>query len=364
MAERDGRIGHDAGGIPLTAVSAATGHTHPSRLAVRAFPTRGRVSTVAGVGVHVPPRVLTNAELEQMMDTSDRWIVERTGIHERHVAEPGTASWELGALAGRRALDAAGVAPTDVDLVMVASSSPDAPFPSMACRVQERLGLENAWAFDLLAACTGLLYETAIADAMIASGRAETVLVIGAEVLSRLLDWNDRSTAVLLGDAAAAMVVRGAEHGGGFRSWCLGSDGREWDLLAFGDRAEKGAYAAGDPSPHFKMRGPETFKYAVESFTRSATAALDAAGVGVEDVDLFVPHQANRRIIEAAARRAGIPAERVMIDVDRFGNTSTATIPIALHEAQQQGRVQPGSRVLLASFGSGLTWAACLLEWE
>jgi 3-oxoacyl-(acyl-carrier-protein) synthase III len=236
-------------------VSAAAGHTHPSRLAVRAFPTHGRVSTIAGIGVHVPSRVLTNADLERMMDTSDRWIVERTGIRERHIADPGTASWELGTLAAGRALDSAGVEPGDVDLVMVASSSPDAPFPSMACRVQERLGLENAWSFDPLAACTGLLYEVSIADAMIASGRAQTVLVIGAEVLSRLLDWTDRSTAVLLGDAAAAMVLRAAEPAGGFRSWSLGSDGREWDLLAFGDRAEKGAFAAGDPDPHFKMQG-------------------------------------------------------------------------------------------------------------
>ena len=307
---------------------------------------------------------MTNADLEQIVDTSDQWITERTGMKERHVAQPGTASWELGVHAAERALADARVAPEEVDLVMVASSAPDAPFPSMACRIQEQLGLTNAWAFDLLAACTGLLYELQIADAMIAGGRARTVLVIGAEVLSRLLDWTDRSTCVLLGDAAGALVVRPAEHGGGFRSWCLGADGREWDLLRYGEHAQTGAYAAGDSSPHFIMRGPETFKFAVECFTRAGQAALDAAGTTLEGLDLFVPHQANRRIIEAAARRSGIPDEKVFINIERYGNTSTATVPLALADAREQGRLEPGMKVLMSTFASGLTWAATVMEWE
>lgn len=319
---------------------------------------------IAGIGTYTPERVLTNGDLEQIVDTTDQWITERTGMKERHVAQPGTASWELGVHAAERALEDAGVRAEDVDLVMVASSAPDAPFPSMACRIQEQIGLVNAWAFDLLAACTGLLYELQIADSMIASGRARTVLVIGAEVLSRLLDWTDRSTCVLLGDAAAALVVRPAEHGGGFRSWSLGADGREWDLLRYGERAQTGAYAAQDPNPHFIMRGPETFKFAVECFTRSGRAALDAAGVAIDELDLFVPHQANRRIIEAAARRAGIAEEKVFVNIERFGNTSTATIPLALSDAREQGRLRPGMKVLLSSFASGLTWASTVMEWE
>ncbi|MGH7918731.1 MAG: beta-ketoacyl-ACP synthase III [Candidatus Dormibacteraceae bacterium] len=308
--------------------------------------------------------MLTNADLEKIVDTSDQWITERTGMKERRIAPSGTASWELGTQAAERALADAGVEPGDIDLVMVASSAPDAPFPSMACRVQEQLGLSNAWAFDLLAACTGLLYEVQIADAMIASGRAQNVLVIGAEVLSRIVDWTDRSTCVLLGDAAAAVVVRPAQHGGGFRSWSLGADGREWDLLRFGEHAQTGAYAAGDPNPHFIMRGPETFKFAVECFTRSSQAAIEAAGLTVDDIDLFVPHQANRRIIEAAARRSGIADEKVFLNIERFGNTSTATIPLALLDAREQGRLEPGMKVLLSTFASGLTWASTVVEWE
>lgn len=342
---------------------ATTNHVHPTALPIRAFPTRGRSSAILGLGVHVPERVVTNVELERQVDTSDEWIVERTGIHERRFAPPGTAAWQLATEAAGDALRSAGVAPDSVDLVMVASSSPDAPFPAMAARVQEHIGAVRAWTFDLLAACTGLLYELAIADSMIASGRAERVLVIGAEVLSRILDWDDRSTCVLLGDGAAAALVMPVRDGAGFRSWCLGSDGREWDLLTFGERAETGAYAAGDPAPHFRMRGRETFRYAVECFSRMAEESVRAAGLAMDDIDLFVPHQANRRIIEASARRACIPPERVMINIDRYGNTSTATIPLALHEAVSRGRLRPGQRVLLASFGAGLSWAACVLEW-
>lgn len=348
----------------LSAVRTTPNHTHPSRLPIRAFPTRGTHSVIAGIGTFAPERVLTNQDLERIVDTSDRWIHERTGMRERHVAEAGTASWELGTHAAERALAAADVQPEQIDLIMVASSAPDAPFPSMACRIQEQLGLQNAWAFDLLAACTGLLYEVQIADVMIASGRAENVLVVGAEVLSRLLDWSDRSTCVLLGDAAAACVVRPAQHGGGFRSWSLGADGREWDLLRYGQHAETGAYAAGEPDPHFIMRGPETFKFAVECFTRSGQAAISAANLEVDDIDLFVPHQANLRIIKTAAQRCGIPDQKVYVNIERYGNTSTATIPLALADALCEGRLRPGMKVLLSSFASGLTWASTVMEWE
>ncbi|MGH7775761.1 MAG: beta-ketoacyl-ACP synthase III, partial [Candidatus Dormibacterales bacterium] len=329
--------------------------------AVRAFPTRGRRSAIAGLGSCVPERVLTNADLQLIVDTSEQWIVERTGIRRRHVAEAGTASHQLGAVAALRALEAARVTADEVDLLIVTSSSPDAPFPAMACRVQEAIGAERAVAYDLLAACTGWLYGMSVADAQVAAGRIETALVVGAETLSRIVDWSDRSTCVLLGDAAAAAVVRPAPAGSGFRSWCLGSDGRRWDLLTFGAFAETGAYAAHDPDPRFRMRGPETFKVAVEIFVEQSRAVLAAAGACVEEVDLFVPHQANRRIMEAAARRLGIPLEKVVVNIDEYGNTSTATIPLALEEALRDGRLRTGAQVLMASFGAGLTWSAALL---
>jgi len=317
-----------------------------------------------GLGVELPSRIVTNHDLERMVDTTDAWITKRTGIRQRHLAEPGTATWQLATVAARAALKEAGVRPEEVDLVMVASSSPDAPFPPMACRVQEQLGANNAWAFDMLAACTGLLYELSIADAMIATGRAETILVIGAEVLSRIVDWTDRSTCVLLGDGAGAVLVRPATKGGGIRSWCLGADGRQWNLLTYGLQAETGAYAAGDAAAHFRMKGPETYKVAVECFAQMVTAVVEAAGMGVEEVDVFVPHQANSRIVEAAARRVGIPLDRIVLSIDEHANVSTATIPLALHKAARTNRLHGGDRVLLASFGAGLTWAACLMEWE
>lgn len=330
----------------------------------RAYLSSGQPSAIVGLGKCVPERVLTNAELESFLDTSDQWITERTGIKRRHIAPSGTASFELGAVAAERALASAGVAARDIDLVIVASSSPDAPFPPMACRIQELIGADRATGYDLLAACTGWLYGVSIADTQIAGRRIETALVIGAETLSRILDWTDRSTCVLLGDAAAAAVIAPARGNGGFRSWCLGSDGSHWNLLTYGAFAESGAYALHDPDPHFEMRGPETFKVAVEVFVRECQAALDAAGVSVGDVDLFVPHQANRRIIEAAARRLGLPLNKVVVNIDEYGNTSTATIPLALEEALTNGRLHSGDQVLMASFGAGLTWGAALLSWQ
>ncbi|MGH7760213.1 MAG: beta-ketoacyl-ACP synthase III [Candidatus Dormibacteraceae bacterium] len=317
-----------------------------------------------GLGTCVPDRVLTNAHLERTVATSDQWITVRTGIRRRHIAEPGTASFELGTVAAERALAAAGLSSRDIDMVIVASSSPDAPFPPMACRIQERIGAQRAVAFDLLAACTGWLYGVSIVDAQIAAGRIQTALVIGAETLTRILDWTDRSTCVLLGDAAAAAVVAPSPRGSaGFRSWCLGSDGRKWDLLTYGRFADTGAYAARDPDPHFQMRGRETFKIAVEVFVKQCRAVLAAAGMSLDDVDLFVPHQANQRIIEASSRRLGLPSNKVVLNIDEYGNTSTATIPLALAEAVRDGRLRSGSQVLLASFGAGLTWGAALLEW-
>src|SRR5919204_2145079 len=333
-----------------------------SAVPLRTFSVRGRPAAIAGLGTQVPAKVLTNADLERMVDTSDHWIRERTGIERRHVAESGTATFELATQASERALQDAGLTPADVDMIIVSTSSPDGPFPSVACRVQEQLGVPGASAFDLLAACTGFVFALSVADSYIASGRSETVLVIGAEVLSRLVDWKDRGTSVLFADGAGAAVVRPVQEGAGFMSWCLGSDGRGYDQITVGN-ISKGAYVeAGEPCV-IGMKGPDVFKFATDIFIRQAYAVADKAGINVEDIDLFVPHQANRRIIEAAARRIGLPMERVMLNIDRFGNTSTATIPLALYDAAKQGRVKSGDKVLLAGFGSGLTWGAGLLEW-
>ena len=329
---------------------------------LRAYRTQGRPAAIAGIGVHVPEKVVTNADLERTVDTSDHWIVDRTGIRERRIAEPGTPTFELATLAARDALERSGVRADELDMILVATSSPDGPFPSVACRVQKELGAPGCCAMDLLAACTGFAYALSVADAYVSSGRADTILVIGAEVLSRLVDWTDRGTCVLFADGAGAAVVRPA-RGAGFRSWCLGADGRGYDKISCGD-IPRGAYAAGEATPAIGMKGGDVFRFATDIFIRQAYAVAEAAGMTMDEIDLWVPHQANRRIIEAAAQRIGLPMDRVMVNIDRFGNTSTATIPLAMQDALDQGRLQTGDTVLIAGFGSGLTWAACLLEWE
>ena len=338
--------------------------TRSDAVPLKTYKTSGRPSVIAGIGVHAPERLLTNADLEKMVETSDQWITERSGIKVRHVAEPGTTTYSLAHAAAVRALDDAGITAKDLDTIICATSSPDAPFPSVACRVQEQLGVPGAAAFDLLAACTGFVYALSVADSFIATGRAETVLVIGAEVLTRMIDFTDRGTCVLFGDGAGAAVVRPAEKGGGFRSWCLGSDGRGYGQITTGADVERGPYTAHESDPYIAMKGPDVFKFATDIFIRQAQAVAQAAGLTMDDIDLWVPHQANRRIIEAAARRIGLPLERVMINIDRYGNTSTATIPLALKDALAAKRINRGDRVLMAGFGSGLTWGACLLEWE
>ncbi|HSR24892.1 MAG TPA: beta-ketoacyl-ACP synthase III [Candidatus Eisenbacteria bacterium] len=338
--------------------------TRSDAVPLRTYRTQGRPSAIAGIGVHVPDRVLTNRDLEEMVDTSDQWITERTGIKERRLAEAGTPTFELATGAARAALERAETRPEDLDMILVATSTPDAPFPSVACRVQNELGVSGCCAMDVLAACSGFAYALSLADAYVASRRADTILVIGAEVLSRYVDWTDRSTCVLFADGAGAAVVRPAGRGAGFRSWCLGADGRGFDKITVGSDIARGTFAAGEEGPRIGMKGPDVFKFATDIFIRQAHSVAAAAGVTMDDIDLWVPHQANRRIIEAAAQRVGLPMERVMVNIDRFGNTSTATIPLALDDALRQGRLHRGDNVLIAGFGSGLTWAACLLEWE
>jgi 3-oxoacyl-[acyl-carrier-protein] synthase-3 len=336
--------------------------TRSDAIPLRSFKAKGRPSAIAGVGVYAPQGVVTNFDLEKLMDTSDKWITERTGIHRRHIAEPGTTTLELATKAARGALAAAGITARDLDMILVGTSSPDGPFPSIACRIQDELDAPGAVAWDTLAACTSFMYGLSIADSFIATERADTVLVVGAEVLSRMLDYNNRGTAVIFGDGAGAAVVRTAPKGAGFLSWCLGSDGRGYAQVTAGN-IEKGAYAAQDAHPYIEMVGPDVFKFAVDIFIRQANEVCEKAGVAMEDIDLWVPHQANYRIIDAAARRIGLPIERVAINIDEYGNTSSASIPLALEEAIRQGRVKSGDHVLLAGFGSGLTWGSTLLKW-
>ncbi|HEV3405065.1 MAG TPA: beta-ketoacyl-ACP synthase III [Candidatus Dormibacteraeota bacterium] len=336
--------------------------TRSDAVPLRSFPAKGRPSAIAGVGVYAPSKVITNFDLEKMIDTSDKWITERTGIHRRHIAEPGTTTFELATRAARSALEAAEVDAKELDMILVGTSSPDGPFPSVACRVQNELDAPGSVAWDTLAACTSFVYALSIADSFIATERADTVLVIGAEVLSRMLDYSDRGTAVIFGDGAGAAVVKAARKGAGFLSWCLGSDGRGYAQVTCGN-IEKGAYAAKDATPYIDMVGPDVFKFAVDIFIRQATEVCQAAGVSLEEIDLWVPHQANFRIIDAAARRIGLPIERVAVNIDEYGNTSSASIPLALEEAVRKGRVKSGDHVLLAGFGSGLTWGATLMKW-
>ncbi|HYL08890.1 MAG TPA: beta-ketoacyl-ACP synthase III [Candidatus Udaeobacter sp.] len=336
--------------------------TRSDAVPLRSFKAKGRPSAIAGIGVHAPEKVLTNFDLEKMMDTSDKWITERTGIHRRHIAEPGTTTFSMAANAARAALKAAGITAQDLDMILVGTSTPDGPFPSVACRLQNELDAPGSVAWDTLAACTSFVYALSIADSFIATERADTVLVVGAEVLSRMLNYADRGTAVIFGDGAGAAVVRTAPKGAGFLSWCLGSDGRGYAQVTAGN-IEKGAYAAKDAAPYIDMVGPDVFKFAVDIFIRQAQEVCSAAGVALDEIDLWVPHQANFRIIDAAARRIGLPLEKVAINIDEYGNTSSASIPLALEEAVRKGRVRPGDHVLLAGFGSGLTWGATLMRW-
>ncbi len=312
---------------------------------------------ILGVGSFLPPKVVTNDELAARMDTTDDWIVTRTGIRERRLVEPGVLSSDLAVEAAARALDDAGLTAADLDLIIVASSTPDYPgsFPSTATVVQNRLGAKTAAAFDLGAVCAGFAYALHVAAQMVISGANKRVLVIGAETLSRVINWDDRSTAVLFGDGAGAAIV-GEVAEGGYLGGLLGADGSGGPLLCISRGGET-------PGTIFQ-NGKEVYKFAVTMMGEAAAQAVENAGLKLEDVDLLIPHQANIRIIDKAADRMGLPREKVMVNLDKYGNTSSATIPIALDEAVKTGRVQPGSLLVTVGFGAGLTWAANVLRWS
>jgi 3-oxoacyl-[acyl-carrier-protein] synthase-3 len=319
----------------------------------------GRPISISGLGCHVPDRVLSNDELEQLVDTSDEWIMERTGIRERRIAADDEALTDICLPAARRALEMAGADPASIDLLIVATVTPDMSFPSSAALLADQLGMPDAAAYDLSAGCTGFVYAIAQAYGMLAAGLARRALVVGADVLSKILDWTDRSTLVLFGDGAGAVVMEEVEAGG-FLGFELGADGAGGASLWL---PGSGSRKFEEPERFVKMNGREVFKFATRVMVSSADAILDECGKTVEDVDVYVPHQANVRIIDHAVRKLGVPHEKTVINVDRYGNTSSGSIPLALADAADDGRLEPGKLVLLTGMGAGLTWGSALIEW-
>jgi 3-oxoacyl-[acyl-carrier-protein] synthase-3 len=317
---------------------------------------------IIGCGSYLPERIVTNEELARRVDTTDEWIIERTWIRQRHIAADGECTSDLALAAGRKALAVAGMAANDLDLIVLATSTPDNTFPATATKVQHRLGMRRGAAFDVQAVCSGFIYALATANSFIRSGQARTALVIGAETFSRILDWNDRSTCVLFGDGAGAVVLNAAETAGtssdrGILSTHVHSDGSHYDLL----------YVDGGPSStktvgHLKMNGREVFRHAVVNLAQVVDEALSSNGLTASDLDWLVPHQANKRILDGTAKKLGLSPERMVVTVDRHANTSAASIPLALAEAVGDGRIRPGQLVLLEAMGGGFTWGAGLVR--
>ncbi|EGO65149.1 3-oxoacyl-(acyl-carrier-protein) synthase III [Acetonema longum DSM 6540] len=325
-----------------------------------------RAVGIIGLGHYLPDRVLTNKELEQMVDTNDEWIVDRTGIKERRIAAADQATSDLAAAAAQKALADAGITADQLDLIIVATATPDMFFPSTACLVQEKLKATKAAAFDLAAGCSGFAYGLVTASQFIKAGLYRYVLVVGAETLSKILDWQDRNTCVLFGDGAGAAVLGEVPAGCGILGMNLGADGAGGDLLKMpaGGSRQPASGETVDNRLHFiHMNGNEVFKFAIKVMGEAAVAALQQAGIEPEAVDCLIPHQANIRIIQSAAKRLKMPMEKVFVNVDKYGNTSAASIPIALDEAVNSGRIKNGDLVVLVGFGAGLTWAACVLKW-
>jgi 3-oxoacyl-[acyl-carrier-protein] synthase-3 len=314
---------------------------------------------VTGLGTHVPERVLTNAELAQIVDTSDEWIQERTGIRERRIASDDEALTDIAMPAATAALADAGVKPDDIDLLICATVTPDMMFPTSSALLADALGMPKAAAYDLLAGCTGFVYAIAQAYGMLASGLSRRALVVGGDVLSKILDWDDRSTLVLFGDGAGAVVMEPVESGG-FLGFELGADGGGGENLWY---PGSGSRSFENPDAMLKMNGREVFKFATRILVYSAEQLLPACGKTVDDVDVYIPHQANKRIIDYAVAKLGIPLEKTIVNVDRYGNTSSGSIPLALEDARTEGRLHDGALILMTGMGAGLTWGSALIEW-
>ena len=315
----------------------------------------------------VPERVMTNQELARMVDTSDEWIVSRTGIRERRIAEDDQTTASLATEAALEAISVANIRPMDIDLIIVATSSPEHLFPATACLVQNNLGADKAGAFDLMAACTGFIYALNVASQAIRTGSAKTAVVIGSETLSRLVNWQDRSTCILFGDGAGAFVLQAGEEPAGLLSCVMRSDGSGADLLilpAGGSALPPSQDTIQDGLHYIEMNGREVFRFATRVMTQATEDAVDQAGLNMTDLNLVIPHQANQRIIETALKNLDIPNEHCVINLDRYGNTSTASIPIATCEAMDEGRIKPGDNIAFVGFGAGLTWGAAVARWS
>jgi len=329
-------------------------------------PDAVRGATFVGTGMYVPDRVLSNADLEQMVDTSDEWILERTGIRERRIAAPDQASSDLARIASERALASAGVHPDEVDYIVLATTTPDRILPSCACTLQRKLGATRAAAFDVFAACTGFVFGVALGRSLIGARAADTVLVVGVETLSRIVDYSDRNTCVLFGDGAGAVVMRPCEDGEGVLALDVRSDGELGGVLEVpaGISANPASAATVAAREHYiRMQGKKLFPFAVRTMEESTRRCMERAGFSAEEMEVVIPHQANLRIIDAVRERLGLPVEKVPVNIDRYGNTSSASIPITLDELVRSGRLGPGDRVAFCAFGGGATWGAGAMRW-
>ncbi|MGB9641470.1 MAG: beta-ketoacyl-ACP synthase III [Anaerolineales bacterium] len=322
---------------------------------------------ITGWGMAVPETILTNQELEKIVETNDEWIISHSGIRERHIAKEGETSSSLASEAALKALEMANVHPSTVDLIIVATSSPDQIFPATACSVQDAIGAKKAGAFDLSAACTGFIYALDLASNAIRSGSIKTALVIGAETLSRFVNWQDRNTCILFGDGAGAFVLQASEDSGGFLASVLRSDGSGADLLtlpAGGSKQPASPITVKNGQHYIQMKGREVFRFATRVMAQSTLEVIQKANLNLDDIQLIIPHQANQRIIETAAKNLNIAQEKIMLNIDRYGNTSTASIPIAVCEAVQNGKINAGDKLVFVAFGAGLTWGAALVQWS
>ncbi len=326
-----------------------------------------RYAHITGWGIGVPEKILTNDDIAEMVDTSDEWIVSRTGIHQRHIVKDGETTASLGTEAALQAMEVARVNPNEVDLIIVSTSSPEHVFPSTASLVQDRIGATKAGAFDLSAACSGFIFAMNMAAQAITSGSIDTALVLGAETLSRLVNWEDRGTCILFGDGAGAFVLQTSDEPGGVLSSVMRSDGSGGDLLsvpAGGSKLPASAQTVQDGLHFIQMNGREVFRFATRVMKQATEEAVEQAGMVLDEVNWVIPHQANQRIIETAARRLKMPMEKVVVNLDRYGNTSTASIPLATVEAIRDGRIKPGDQIVFVGFGAGLTWGALAARWS
>ena len=323
-------------------------------------------SRIISTGSYVPEKVFTNFDLEKMVDTSDEWIIERTGIRERRIAGEGQAASDLAYEASKAAIDSAGLKADDIDLIIVATVTGDMPFPSTACILQNKLGAKNAFGFDINAACSGFLYGLYVADSFIKSGVHKRILIVGTEVLSKITDWNDRTTCVLFGDGAGAVIIESTDEDRGIVSMHVDSDGSMWELLHMpggGSRNPASIDSIEKRLHYIKMKGNETFKVAVRVLEDLVIKTLDENKLEPSQLSLLIPHQANLRIIQATADRLNLSMDKIVINIDRYGNTSAASIPIALDEVARAGRIKDGDYILLEAFGGGLTWGSALIKW-